>query len=211
VVNNSIYERIENKGQNDALEIKRIGAEKAKQIEVSTLETAEKDIEKILLKVKSKGEVLLKTKKTEFLQKAKQRSLLKKKELINTVFQEALDKLNSLKDEDLVKLVEKLILADNIVGNEIVKVNNDDYPRYLKLFSSGKLVNGLISLDKLNLKLKDQKYQLRLSNENVNIKGGFIIIGDAYDIDHSYETILSTINDKYETELASMMFKEIGS
>jgi vacuolar-type H+-ATPase subunit E/Vma4 len=203
VANNSIYEKIENKGRSDAEEILRIGQNKAKQIEDTILKQAQEAVDRALAKAGAKADELLKTKTTEIEQNAKQRSLLHKKDLLKITFQKALERLNSLGDEELKTLVKRLIRAEKIQGDEEIRVNAGDYQRYRKLFgaTSGDL------LTKLNQELGGS-YQLRLGSEPAAIAGGMIIVGSAFDIDLSYETILNSLQEKYETEVAKILFAE---
>lgn len=203
MANNSIYEKIENKGRSDAEEILRIGQNKAKQIEDTILKQAQEAVDRALAKAGAKADELLKTKTTEIEQNAKQRSLLHKKDLLKITFQKALERLNSLGDEELKTLVKRLIRAEKIQGDEEIRVNAGDYQRYRKLFgaTSGDL------LTKLNQELGGS-YQLRLGSEPAAIAGGMIIVGSAFDIDLSYETILNSLQEKYETEVAKILFAE---
>jgi V/A-type H+-transporting ATPase subunit E len=100
-----------------------------------------------------------------------------------------------------------LILSEKINGDEIIQVNSQDYELYLRNFSS-KAKGDLVVMDKLNQELGSSHYNLKLSSTPANINGGFIIIGEAFDIDFSFETILSSLQEKYETEVAEKMFVE---
>jgi len=207
VAKTSIYEKIEKKGQSDAQEITRLGKLKAKQLEETILGQAQDLINKNLSKTRERSREFLKTKITEIEQNAKQKSLLYKKELIKNVFTKALDKLKTISDDELQKLVKNLILSEKINGDEIIQVNSQDYELYLRNFSS-KAKGDLVVMDKLNQELGSSHYNLKLSSTPANINGGFIIIGEAFDIDFSFETILSSLQEKYETEVAEKMFVE---
>lgn len=206
MANNSIYEKIENKGRSDAEEILKIGQNKAQQIEDTILKQAQEAVDRSLSKARAKADELLKTKTTEIEQNAKQRSLLHKKDLLRTTFQKALERLNSLSDEELKTLVKHLILAEKIKGDEVICVNTNDYQRYRKLFASDTSSSEVL-LSKLNRELGDS-YQLKLASEPVRIAGGMIIVGSAFDIDLSFETILNSMQEKHETEVAKILFAE---
>ncbi|HHX79708.1 MAG TPA: hypothetical protein GX692_01390 [Acholeplasmataceae bacterium] len=202
----TIYEKIESKALKDAQEIIRLGKEKAKQIEEKIISEAKANIEKNLQKVRSRGEELIKTKTTELEQNAKQRSLSRKKELIKTVFANALEKLKILDDKKYAELVKKLIVLENLKGDEVIKVNTGDYNRFLRLFSESKEdEKGNTLLDKLNRDL-GREFSLTLSKEPAEITGGFLVIGKAFDVDLSFETILNTLQEKHEAEIAELLF-----
>ncbi|MDD3999597.1 MAG: V-type ATP synthase subunit E family protein [Bacilli bacterium] len=202
----SIYEKIEKKAVNDAQEIIRLGQEKAKQIEENLLSSTKLTIENNLDKVRAKGEELLKTKTTELEQNVRQKTLLKKKELIKNTFANMLERLNQLDDAKLSKLVKKLLLIVNLKGDEILYVNQRDYQRYLQLFSSKQENSDNVSLDKLNKEL-GKKYNLQLGKDAVDIAGGLIVVGQTFDVDLSFETILKSLQEKHETEIAELLFE----
>jgi vacuolar-type H+-ATPase subunit E/Vma4 len=109
----------------------------------------------------------------------------------------------------MIDLIKKMILNENIKGNETLVVAQKDQTKFIHLFSSGKLVNDCYVLDKLNSLLGDSKHQLRLAKNYANIDGGFIIIGESYDIDVSYQTLLNSIKENFESQIAKMLF-EVG-
>lgn len=203
VAKSSIYEKIENKGAVDAKEISRIGQVRAEALKESIINAANDEASKLLAKSFEKNQDRIKTKTTEIEQIAKQKTLFKKKEIIDLIFEETHQKLLNISDDELFKLVLKLIKAENLVGDEVIKVSKADYPRYLKLFSSQKAADEVV-LDKLNV----NNYQLKLSNQPVDINGGFIIIGTNFDIDLSYKSILQVIKENNETVIANMLFNE---
>lgn len=203
----TIYEKIESKALKDAQEIIRLGKEKAKQIEEKIISEAKANIENSLQKVRMRGEELIKTKTTELEQTAKQRSLSRKKELITTAFKNALEELKTLDDTRFAELVRKLIVLENLKGDEVIRVNPRDYDRFLRLFSESKKdKDGFVLLDKLNRELGEDKFRLRLSKEPAEIAGGFLVIGKAFDVDLSFETILNTLQEKHEAEIAELLF-----
>lgn len=203
VAKSSIYEKIENKGAVDAKEISRIGQVRAEALKESIINAANDEASKLLAKSFEKNQDRIKTKTTEIEQIAKQKTLFKKKEIIDLIFEETHQKLLNISDDELFKLVSKLIKAENLVGDEVIKVSKADYSRYLKLFSSQKAADE-VALDKLNV----NNYQLKLSNQPVDINGGFIIIGTNFDIDLSYKSILQVIKENNETVIANMLFNE---
>lgn len=206
MINSSIYEKIENKGASDAKEINRIGQEKAKEIEDSILGEAKKEVANLISKAQKRNDDIVKTRMMQMEQGAKQRSLLKKREIINDVFKAAQQRLKNLNDEEFIRLVMKMIQKDTLHGNETLKVSKDEQARYIRLFTSGKTFDNGYLLDRLNSLLGKPNYQLKLSRENADISGGFVIISDHYDIDHSYKTMLDNMKEQFESEIADMLF-----
>lgn len=205
MANRSIYEKIENKGALDASEILNNGQQKAQEIEDTILKNAKKEAELILQKANNRSRDHIKTQSTMIEQNAKQRTLLKKKDFINKTFDLAHQELLKIDDEKLVDYVVKMIQLEKINGNEAIEVSKEDYSRFSKLFTTGLQDNGYYVLDILNKKLGNN-YKLKLSSKYADINGGFIIVGENFDIDLSYKTILERIKEEHETEIANILF-----
>jgi vacuolar-type H+-ATPase subunit E/Vma4 len=206
VVNKSIYDKIIDKGSLDASEIINLGKQKALALKEAIISEAQEEANKKLEINEKSSQDKVKTMTTAFERLAKKEILFKKKELIDETFNQALNKLKSMSDSELQSFVKKYLLAESLTGKEVLKVNKADYGRYLSLFSSAK-PSDLVTLDKLNSKL-GSKYNLKLSNEYVNIDGGFIIVGEYYDIDLSFNSILYIIKEQNETEIADILYHE---
>lgn len=204
--NNSIYQKIEEKGSLDAANILKTGDAKAQALHDEILAVATKEIAVMLEKAKQKGRDLVKMKITEQEQATKQRTLAMKKSLIDEVFEQILKSLTTLKDEALGKLVISFINQENIVGDEIIFVSKNDYEHYLTMFASTPTKSPLVLLDKLNQKLNNPKAKLQLSSQSVNIQGGLILSGKAFDIDLSFETKIKMLKETYETKIAEILF-----
>lgn len=198
----TIYEKIENKGRNDALEIKKTGEEKAERLKKEVIEKTEAIVEKMINNANEEAKEILKTKNTEFIQVSNQLSLKNRKEIIKMTFEKAFERMNSFSDKELFDYVVKLLKNSNIKGTEIIKVSNLDKGRYQKLFS--KKNNN--DLDILNKEL-GESYKLMLSDENALIDGGFILESEYFDIDYSYHTVLNDLMSEVETELAKILFE----
>lgn len=202
----SIYEKLEQKGKLEVEEIINEAKNKAKMLQEKMMSEAKLDIQKIVDKDLIKNANLVKTKSTEIEQQAKQKILAKKKEMIDLAIKNVYHKIQNMSDNDFAKLTIKILSKETLKGNEVLKVAKHDLPKYIKLFTNGKLDNGVYHLDKINQQLK--KGNLTLSNDTINIDGGFIIYGDNYDIDHSYQMMLNDLKNKYEAEIAHILFDE---
>lgn len=202
----TIYQKIEQKGQKDALAILEAGKEKAEQMYASIIGEAMQDNKKSLEKARQAHTSMLKGAQSQFDHSLKQYTLSVKKELIDQVFQRLLEKFKAFSDEDIRSYVVNRIKNEKLSGKETLKVSSNDYDRYARLFSSGKTLNGMILLDKLSMLLGNVNYQLTLAKDGANISGGFQIIGSYYDIDFSYEALFDDLKRLYETEIATILF-----
>lgn len=198
----TIYEKIENKGRNDALEIKKNGEEKAERLKKEVLEKTEEVIHKMVDNAKEEAKETLKTKYTEFAQMSNQSTLKNRKEIIKMTFEKAFERMSDFSDDELFEYVVKLLKNSQIAGNEVIKVSSSSRRRYQKLFS--KKNNN--ELDILNKELGDN-CSLKMSNEDALIDGGFILESEYFDIDYSYRTVLKDLMSEVETELAKILFE----
>lgn len=204
----SIYSYIEEKGINDAKEILQRGKEKAEALEEEILNEAKKEVNSILNNARKSSDDLKRTTLTQSEQKFRQRSLNVKKNLLNEVFQKALVKLNGLNDNQYKDLIIGLLKKEQLSGNETIMVSTNDFSRYVELFNGKKNDSGDIVLEGLSKHL-GQSFAIKLSSEWANIKGGLIVIRDDYDLDLSFESLLTDVRDNYEPEIANMLFKEV--
>ena len=202
----TIYEKIENKGILDAEQILNNGLVKAENLQIATIEAANIQIKATLAKTIEKNEHQLKTKTTEFEQAAKQEILTSKKALIEEVLNLALAKMKQLSDAQWKTMVIKTLSGDELAGNETIVASIADQKRFLAHFASDQSAKYPVKLDLLNRALPGKDFALTLSKQTAPVDGGFFVDGADFDIDHSYITILSTLRDSYESELASILF-----
>ncbi len=206
VGSSSIYQKIEEKGSLDSEKILKTGEVKAQALHDEIIANASKEIAFMLEKAQLRGQDLVKMKVTEQEQAAKQRTLAKKKALIDEMFQKVLDRLLALSDDNLRKLVIDLINQEKIVGDEVIFVSKNDYERYLHLFASNQIKADLCNLDKLNHMVKKSNAHLQLSSTPANIKGGLLLSGKTFDIDLSFETKIKNLKEIYEMKIAEILF-----
>ncbi len=197
----TIYEKIEEKALEDAKEIKRLGEEKALNLQKEVEERSNLLASKMIDEANVEANNLLKMKKNELLQENNQLLLKNRKKLIQEAFLKTLTRMQDFNDQELQKYVVKQIKEAKLTGKETIKVSSKEQKRYLSMFSS----NGK-TLDKLN-NLLGSNYNLTLSNESVNIPGGFIVVSDYFDIDYSYETVLKDMINDIEKDLSNILFE----
>lgn len=200
-----LYDKIIEKGRAEADAIYRVGEDKAKQLTDEALAEAQKEADQIIAVARRRTEDKLQTKMIEFGQQAKHNLLKKKKEMIDQTFKEAIKRLKAMPDDRFTELTVKLLKREMLTGDEVLHVAADEFNRYRNIFSSGQKNKGLYNLDKLN-SLLGSDYRLKLSDKPVDVDGGFLVIGKQYDIDLSYRSILSAVREKYEPEIAAIIF-----
>lgn len=203
----TIYDKIIDKGKEDAKVILADGLKKLEQLKLEKIEEA-KNKQKEELK---KQEALNQSKKQAALinarREAKKSEIKLKQALLKETVKEAVAKLDNLKQNELFDFVLKLVKEDDLSGKEIIYVNKKDYPKYLATFSSKK-EGDLVELDKLNNAL-GKKFELRLSNKPKDLDGGFYIVSEKYDINHSYSALVDNLLAKLEADLNKILFSEV--
>lgn len=203
----TIYDKIIDKGKEDAKVILADGLKKLEQLKLEKIEEA-KNKQKEELK---KQEALNQSKKQAALinarREAKKSEIKLKQALLKETVKEAVAKLDNLKQNELFDFVLKLVKEDDLSGKEIIYVNKKDYSKYLATLSSKK-EGDLVELDKLNTAL-GKKFELRLSNKPKDLDGGFYIVSEKYDINHSYSALVDNLLAKLEADLNKILFSEV--
>lgn len=202
-----IYKKIEDKGKQEAKKIILAGEKEAQIIKMEILDKAEADVLVKRIDFKKYIAEQLVAKESVLKQKEKMNILEDKKNIMISVLDSTLEEMKKMSDAELKRYVINIIQSESITGEEIILVSKEDYPRYLKLFSSEKNNKDSISMDLLNNEL-GKNYHLVLSNEAADIDGGFIIISKTYDINGSYKAILQRVLDNNESEIAKILFSE---
>lgn len=196
-MNSSVYDKIISNAKEEALLIKEQGKIKADSMTEQIMNENNLRMTQVMNDAKKKCENNINKCLSSLEQNKKQKVLNHQKQLIKDTFNFALNELIKLNDQDLIKYVTNNLNKTKLIGGETILVNSNDYQRYLNLFSTS---NNTLD------KLFDNKYNLILSKNAVDIKGGFIIETKYYDIDYSYEAVLSQVEETYETKIASMLF-----
>ena len=199
----SVYNKIIEKAMQEASEIKENGNQKAQMLIDQTLKETEEKINQMLEEAKAKNADLIKTKNAEFDQAVKQQVLANQKRIIKETFEKALEKLTNMTDVELNNYVVSHLQKAQINNDVTIKVNKNDYTKYQTLFS----INHDSNLDILTKELNLNNVMITLSNDSVDIVGGFIIACEYFDIDNSYEVILNNLSEELETTIAEMLFK----
>lgn len=123
-----------------------------------------------------------------------------KAELLNEVFDKALQKLNQLPDEQYLALMKKLMTRAIETGDEEVIVGKDE-----------KRINEEF-IKKVNRDLGTGfKGNLRLSSQRANISGGFLLSRGRVQVNVSSEVLISQAREVMEMELADELFRTSAS
>ena len=200
MANGSVYDKIIALGNEDASNIRQEGRNKVNSITEQIMAEINEKIEQMISDAEAKNSDLVKTKQAELEQNKKQEVLASQKKIIKETFNVVLNKLCEMNDSDLNKFVISYLNKSNLKEDVTIKVSKNDYDKYVRLFSSS-------NNSELDILTKSFGYNVALSKDCVNIKGGFIIEGSYFDIDNSYEVILEDLSSNLETKVAEMLFR----
>ncbi|WP_297520372.1 V-type ATP synthase subunit E [uncultured Clostridium sp.] len=148
---------------------------------------------------KSKHEAI--TKKSRILSsanlKVRNDKLVAKQTVISSVFDETKKKLNNMTDVEFKSFITDKILNSDIIGDEYIIVNED----------KKKVVNEIF-ISELNTKLVagNKKGELKISDINGNFEGGFIIEREGIEINNTFDSLIDSLKDEMEFEIAKVMF-----
>ncbi|HOC08173.1 MAG: hypothetical protein GXY97_05775 [Clostridiales bacterium] len=168
----------------DKVKEMEIQAEKrAEELTKNRLERAEVEAQEAQKRMLSMAELEL-----------KKQSLEAKQSIIDQAFDKALVKLNNLPEEKYAAMIVSALGSVGIKGGEELIVPPQDREKFQK---------GL--LKKINDKLG---FELKLSDEDRGIQGGFIVKVDGVEINNSFETLLRMEREKVESEIADILFQQ---
>lgn len=201
-MNTTIYDKILAKGEAKVNQILTDAKKEAKRIEDEVVNKAIKQKNDRISKAKSDANKLINHQEKLLELEKRQAILTAKQNVIKDIFDQVLLRLNSFENKDLLNFVVKLIKEEEVIGNETIYVNKNDYNKYLKALSSNEKAD-LVDLDLLNKVLNTS---FKLSNEAVNINDGFLLEGKDFDLNFSLTNVVNKLRDKHEREIAEELF-----
>ncbi|MCY6484661.1 V-type ATP synthase subunit E [Clostridium aestuarii] len=157
---------------------------------------AEKEKKSIISKAESEA----KTKAERIISNAelqvRNMKLDAKQQMLDKVFQIALEKLSEFSQKDTLKFIRESILLLDIDGDEelIIGENcNEVTPEFISELNKALKAQGKLGI-------------LKLSSERRNIKGGYILSKNGIEINNTFEALTMSLRDELESEVASALF-----
>jgi V/A-type H+-transporting ATPase subunit E len=202
VTEKTIYEKIE-----------ELGNEELAQIKIDTLELCENTYKEIISKANLEAERIVKEanfKASQIKTQQEHNSNLERRQtkgkiyeqVVEEVFSKVLEHYNNLEGTKLLNLVASLLSNEEVDKNAKIEVSKKDYNKYLNALSSNKK-----DLDLLNKKLGN-KYNLELSKDPANIENGFIVIGSIYDLNFNFTDLVNLKKEELQRDLIKHLFEE---
>ncbi|MDO5431343.1 V-type ATP synthase subunit E [Eubacterium sp.] len=193
-----IIEKILEKANEDVALIEQETAEKVQ----SSVAAIERRTELTLnaLKNKEKADVEEVHRRSQLMTRLDSRKniLAVKRKVINEVFDKARTALDTLDESRYEALVTKIVVNGSETGTEKLQVPEKDIKRYK---------DGL--LNKLNAALKEAGKigELTLDETPAAFKSGVMLVGEMSDINGSFDVLIDDAREKYEREVAEMLFE----
>ena len=193
-----IIEKILEKANEDVALIEQETAEKVQ----SSVAAIERRTELTLnaLKNKEKADVEEAHRRSQLMTRLDSRKniLAVKRKVLNEVFDKARTALDTLDESRYEALVTKIVVNGSETGTEKLQVPEKDIKRYK---------DGL--LNKLNTALKEAGKigELTLDETPAAFKSGVMLVGEMSDINGSFDVLIDDAREKYEREVAEMLFE----
>ena len=121
-----------------------------------------------------------------------------KRRVLDEAFTAAEGKLQQLPQADWEKLITKLVVQGAETGSEKLCVPVADKAKY---------ENGFLGRLNAALQAAGKPGQLTMSADSGKFTGGVVLEGTTSDYDASFPTLLKLIKNKYEHDVAAILFK----
>ncbi|MFA5660297.1 MAG: hypothetical protein WC968_02745 [Bacilli bacterium] len=126
-----------------------------------------------------------------------------RQELVASVFDEVLIKLQKLEGRDLCAFITHLVAKEDVKGNEVIHVSKQNYAKYLAALSTRKNPDELDLLNKAK-----PGYAFTLSKEKTHIEEGFLLSGKAFDLIFDFKEIVRGYQRTNEQRIYNELFKD---
>lgn len=171
--------------------------EESKKIIDKKIVLAKKDAADIIEKSKIEAVVRKNRILSNAQLKVRNDKLSAKQEVIEKIFITAKEKLNNMSADEFKKFVKSKILTLDIAGDENIIVDSKR-----KEILDSEFINDLNS----NLKSLNKKGELKLSEVEGNFNGGFIIEKNGIEINNTFDSLVNSLREEMEFEIARVMF-----
>jgi V/A-type H+-transporting ATPase subunit E len=195
-----ILKKIGQKNQKDIEHIKKEAFEKCKQIKKET----EGEIKELKEKSKNEAKTSVASLKEHMLQEARLKIakgiLETKSDILDEIFEEALQKLGNLSTQEYLTWMEEMLLKvvepgenEIILPKEVMK--KQDIEKFLK---------------RVNERLKSRSC-IKLSKETREIGGGFILKRQRKEINSSFKSLLEEKLNSLRIKISQLLFENEGT
>ena len=140
MANGSVYDKIIALGKVDAENIIKEGQNKANSITEQIINLTNEKIEQMINDAKVRNAEKVKSQNAVLEQNKKQVLLANQKRIIQETFAKVLEKLCDMNDNELESFVKTYLEKSGLKEEIVIKVSNQEYDKYIKLFSSNNTI-----------------------------------------------------------------------
>ena len=207
----AILDKIRNNAEEEASALRKQGEERAKAAAAKITADAEAEAEFLL---QSAMKTIEEMERREMLMaglETRKNTLASRRGVIDEAFAAAEEQLAALPEDRWEALITKLVLEAAETGEEVLEVPAADREKYEAApEGSLPLIGEKSLLKRLNAALKEagKEGKLTLADAPVDMKGGFKLCGPAYDVNASFEMLLSLVREESEQEIYRILYPE---
>ena len=190
----AIIEKIRKNAAEEAASLRKQGEERAAAAEKQIIDAASAEAEEILRNAKAAAADLERREQLMTGLETRKNTLASRREVIDEAFQKALSDLCALPEERWAALIRRIVLESA----------EADLSRYRKPFAGDTSM-----LEQLNAALKEKGLagELTLSETPAKIRGGVLLSGEKYDVNGSFEMLLSLVREDCEREIYHILYQ----
>jgi V/A-type H+-transporting ATPase subunit E len=181
-------DRIKNRASASVDETIKKAQEEAENLKAQGLEDAKNAAEQ-------RKERIISTARLDF----RKALLAEKQRAIDNAFQEAVDSLIRMNDNEYRKIIRSMILSNVQTGDEEIILSKRDKSR---------LGNNFVKDVNRQLAKNGGKGNLTLSKETYNMAGGFILRRGKIELNSTFGTLFKSSRDELESEVSKILFPE---
>lgn len=166
--------------------------ERASEIMRENIEAAEKEKDKILSGAKAEAKIMAEQIVLSKNLEMRDANLNAKREIIDRVFDRALQKLNEMPKNVFIDFLRKSLAALDLDGEEIVLPSKYE----------------ITDIEEINafLKEKNKKGNLKLYKGDKKIDGGFVLLKEGIENNNTFETLIKYYRYELEGEIIAKLF-----
>ena len=214
----TILNKIRQKAEAEVQAIHQDSEEKADALRAAILKEADKRAKEILATAEKNASQVRQSSRQQATLSARIAQLDQKHRCLDEVCTCAKEAMQNLDDAQWAVLFTKLVLETPIPGEVEVRVPQQDAarykdPAYCDKYLSGYQVSGslLEGWGTLLTQRYQQSHTLRLAEEYADIDGGLLLCGKEYDLNLSFDALLTELFESHEKEIADILFTADGS
>ena len=127
------------------------------------------------------------------------RNLAAKQQVISEIFQNALQGLSDLPQEEYLTFIKNSIIKMPVSGNLDIILNQKS-----KSFVTTEFIDALNR--ELIEKSKEVKIKIKINANNGSFQGGFVLEKNGVEINSTFEALISSLRDELEHQVTSALF-----